>query len=103
MQLHNQNEAGGIELSSLQVPTKGNAVYGGTQRLFSSIKDYLTFCQMILNKGTWNGSQVLSKETIATMTDNHVKDFWVLLGGLDWALESFEIQKLIQVQEILDS
>ncbi|MFQ3350024.1 MAG: CubicO group peptidase (beta-lactamase class C family) [Candidatus Arcticimaribacter sp.] len=75
MQLHNQNEAGGMELSPLQVPTQGNTVYGGTHGLFSSTKDYLTFCQMILHKGTWNGSKVLSEETIALMSENHVKEF----------------------------
>ena len=30
---------------------------------------------MILHKGTWNGSQVLSEETTALMSENHVKEF----------------------------
>ena len=77
MQLHTQKETGGIELSPLQVPTQGNTVYGGTHGLFSSAQDYMRFCQMILHEGTWNGSQVLSKETVALMSNNHVGE---LLG-----------------------
>ena len=81
MQLHSLKETGGIELSSLQVPTQGNTVYGGTHGLFSSVQDYLQFCQMILNEGTWNGSQVLSKETVALMSENHVDELLGPAGG----------------------
>lgn len=77
MQLHSRNESGGLELSPLQVPTQGNRVYGGTHGLFSSPKDYLNFCQMILNKGRWNETQILSKESVALLSKNHIGD---LLG-----------------------
>jgi CubicO group peptidase (beta-lactamase class C family) len=81
MQLHTQKETGGIELSPIQVPTQGNTVYGGTHGLFSSAQDYMRFCQMILHEGTWNGSQVLSKETVALMSKNHVGELLGPAGG----------------------
>ena len=81
MQLHSQKETGGLELSPLQVPTQVNSVYGGTHGLFSSAQDYLRFCQMILHEGTWNGSQILSKETVALMSKNHVGALLGPAGG----------------------
>ena len=81
MQLHSQKETGGLELSPLQVPTQGNTVYGGTHGLFSSAQDYLQFCQMILNEGSWNASQILSKETVALMSMNHVSGLLGPAGG----------------------
>ena len=81
MQLHSLKETVGIELSPLQVPTQGNTVFGGTHGLFSSAQDYLQFCQMILNEGSWNGSQILSKETVALMSENHVGELLGPAGG----------------------
>jgi methyl acetate hydrolase len=40
--------------------------------LYSTAADYIRFCQMILNKGTGNGNQVLKPETVATMGQNHI-------------------------------
>lgn len=42
--------------------------------LYSTAADYIKFCQMILNKGTGNGNQVLKPETVATMGQNHIGD-----------------------------
>jgi len=81
MQLHSKKETGGLELSPLQVPTQGNTIYGGTHGIFSSAQDYLRFCQMILHEGTWKGSQILSKETVALMSKNHVGALLGLAGG----------------------
>lgn len=78
MQLHTDTEFGGIEISPMQVPTQGNTVFGGTHGLFSTATDYLRFCQMILNRGQWNGVRILSEESVTTMTKNHVG---ALLGG----------------------
>src|SRR5215470_2615628 len=36
--------------------------------LYGTAGDYIKFCQMILNKGTGNGNQVLKPETIAIMS-----------------------------------
>jgi methyl acetate hydrolase len=40
--------------------------------LYSVAGDYIKFCQMILNKGTGNGNQVLKPETVAVMGQNHI-------------------------------
>jgi methyl acetate hydrolase len=40
--------------------------------LYGTAGDYIKFAQMILNKGTGNGNQVLKPETVATMAQNHI-------------------------------
>ncbi len=42
--------------------------------LYGTARDYLTFTQMILNKGGGNGHQVLKPETVALMSQNHIGD-----------------------------
>ena len=42
--------------------------------LYSTAADYITFTQMILNKGRGNGNQVLKPETVALMGQNHIGD-----------------------------
>lgn len=42
--------------------------------LYGTARDYLTFTQMILNKGRGNGHQVLKPETVALMGQNHIGD-----------------------------
>ena len=74
MKLHFNTEDGGMIQSPVQVPSTGNTVYGGTHGLFSSTEDFLKFCQMILNKGTFNGKRILKKQTVELMTKNHVGD-----------------------------
>jgi methyl acetate hydrolase len=45
--------------------------------LYSTAGDYIKFCQMILNKGYGNGNQLLTPETIALMSQNHIGDLVV--------------------------
>jgi CubicO group peptidase (beta-lactamase class C family) len=40
----------------------------GAIGLNGSIEDYAKFCQMMLNKGTFNGNRILKPETIEMMT-----------------------------------
>jgi methyl acetate hydrolase len=40
--------------------------------LYGTARDYLTFTQMILNKGRGNGNQLLKPETVALMSQNHI-------------------------------
>ena len=40
--------------------------------LYGTAGDYIRFTQMILNKGSGNGHQVLKPETVATMAQNHI-------------------------------
>jgi CubicO group peptidase (beta-lactamase class C family) len=42
--------------------------FEGAIGLNGPISDYAKFCQMLLNKGTFNGQQILKPETIALMT-----------------------------------
>ena len=42
--------------------------------LVSSTEDYLTFCQMLLNKGSYNGQQLLQPATVALMLQDHCAD-----------------------------
>ncbi|MEH2494045.1 methyl acetate hydrolase [Bradyrhizobium sp. AZCC 1678] len=42
--------------------------------LYGTAADYITFTQMILNKGRGNGNQILKPETVALMSENHIGD-----------------------------
>ena len=72
MQLHFNQEDGTLVTSHVQAKSSGNTVYGGAYGLFSSTEDYLKFCQMILNKGAYDGGQILAPETVVEMKKNHV-------------------------------
>ncbi len=72
MQVHLITEEGDLVNSPVQAKTSGNTVYGGTYGLFSSTEDYLRFCQMILNKGSYKGKRILSEASVLEMTKNQV-------------------------------
>jgi methyl acetate hydrolase len=42
--------------------------------LYSTVRDYAKFAQMMLNKGTLNGNRVLKAETVALMSQNAMGD-----------------------------
>lgn len=48
-------------------------MFSGGGGLVSTTKDYLQFCQMLLNKGTLNGVQFVSPKTLALMTSAHTQ------------------------------
>lgn len=52
----------------LQMP----ALASGGSGLVSTAHDYLRFCQMLLNRGTIDGRQILSPKTVELMTLNHL-------------------------------
>ena len=68
----NKNDKGNLINSDYQPPAKKNTIWSGVNGLFSTTSDYMTFCQMIMNNGQWNGTQFLSRKTIELMTQNHV-------------------------------
>lgn len=72
--VHNYSKEGKMINSPEQLPIEGNTVFGGTHGLFSTAPDYMTFCQMVLNKGKWNGKEYLSPKTIEIMTMNQIGD-----------------------------
>ncbi len=63
-----------LMVSPQQTPTQGNTVFGGTHGLFSTPADYLKFCRMMLNGGTYNGHRFLSPKTVELMTADHAGD-----------------------------
>lgn len=70
--VHGFTEEGRLIKQERQTPKEGNTIFGGTHGLFSTADDYMTFCQMLLNGGEWNGTRYLSRKTIELMTANHV-------------------------------
>ena len=47
-------------------------VFLGGAGLCGTIEDYAKFCQMILNRGTFNGHRILGRKTIELMTTNQI-------------------------------
>jgi CubicO group peptidase (beta-lactamase class C family) len=52
--------------------TGAKTYFSGGSGLISNVEDYAKFCQMILNKGSYNNVQVLSEESINLMTTNQI-------------------------------
>ena len=48
--------------------------YSGGAGLSSTIKDYATFLQMLLNNGEYNGKRLLARRTVELMTSNQIGD-----------------------------
>lgn len=40
--------------------------------LVSTSQDYLNFCQMLIQEGSWRDQRILSRRTLALMTQNHL-------------------------------
>jgi len=54
--------------------TRNITLYNGGGGLVSTTFDYLKFCQMILNKGTFNAHRILKEETVALMLKDHLQE-----------------------------
>lgn len=52
-------------------PVASPEFWSGGGGLYSTARDYLTFLQMLLNGGSWNGVRLLKPETVAEMGQNH--------------------------------
>lgn len=74
--VHNKNKAGELEYSTNQPKLEGNTIWSGVNGLYATAADYVTFCQMLLNKGELNGKRLLSRKTVELMTMNHVGDLY---------------------------
>jgi CubicO group peptidase (beta-lactamase class C family) len=55
-------------------PLIDGTYYSGGAGLSSTIKDYATFLQMMLNKGEYNGKRLLARRTVELMTCNQIGD-----------------------------
>jgi len=53
-------------------PQRPATTFNGGGGLSSTAGDYIRFEQMILNKGTLGGARILSANTVALMSDNHM-------------------------------
>lgn len=76
VKVHRNSPDGSLILTSNQPKTSGNVIWFGTHSLFSTAKDYMEFCQMLLNEGQWKGKQFLSKKTLELIVSNHVGDMY---------------------------
>jgi CubicO group peptidase (beta-lactamase class C family) len=73
---------------SADYPKSNGTYYAGGAGLVSTIQDYATFLQMLLNDGEYNGQRILAKRTVELMTTNQIGD--LVLGANKFGL-GFEI------------
>jgi CubicO group peptidase (beta-lactamase class C family) len=69
--MHGRGEDGTLAAIPFELEQDPEFHMGGGG-LYGTAGDYIKFCQMILNKGTGNGNQVLKPETIELMGQNHI-------------------------------
>lgn len=87
--VHNKNKEGKLIYSENQPKMEGNTIWSGVNGLYATAADYMTFCQMLLNKGELNGERLLSRKTVELMTKNHVGNLYNGAGegfGLGFAV-----------------
>ena len=70
--LYSKQEDGTLALHDMQTEASGYTVFGGTHGLFSTAKDYMKFCDMLLNNGKVNGRQLIGRKTLELMTTDHL-------------------------------
>jgi len=69
--LHLRQPDGSLIPQPLEPPATAAEFWSGGGPLYSTGRDYLQFLQMLLNRGSWNGAQLLRPETVALMEQNH--------------------------------
>lgn len=72
-------------------PLLEGTYFSGGAGLSSTIKDYATFLQMLLNNGEYNGKRLLARRTVELMTSNQIGDLNI---GRDKFGLGFEITTL---------
>ncbi|MBV8140168.1 MAG: serine hydrolase, partial [Deltaproteobacteria bacterium] len=71
--VHQRKPDGSLEPQPLETPFTPE-YYAGGGGLYSTAPDYLTFLQMLLHGGSWNGARILRPETVALMGTNQIGD-----------------------------
>lgn len=71
--VHVRKQDGTLEVAAGTPFTQGE-FFGGGGGLFSTGPDYLAFLRMLLAGGTLDGVQILRRETVALMAQNHIGD-----------------------------
>jgi CubicO group peptidase (beta-lactamase class C family) len=77
-----------------EVPfTERPALLEGAVGLVSTVPDYLRFSQMLLNKGSLDGTRILRPETVERMTANGLPDAIVKArgGAMGWGLANVNV------------
>ncbi len=60
--------------SFVNYPLSNGTYFSGGAGLSSTIRDYATFLQMLLNNGEYNGKRLLARRTVELMTTNQIGD-----------------------------
>ncbi len=55
-------------------PPTGVTLFSGGAGLVSTAMDYMIFCEMLRNGGSYNGARILGPKTVQFMTINHLTD-----------------------------
>jgi len=66
---------------NMNYPLVPHSYFSGGGGLSSSITDYATFLQMLLNGGEYNGVRYLAHNTVRMMTMNQIGDLFVNVSG----------------------
>src|SRR5262245_22698411 len=69
--VHQRDDKGVLAPIEFGLPDEPEFQMGGGG-LYGTARDYLTFTQMILQGGTLNGTQVLQRDTVDLMSQNHI-------------------------------
>jgi methyl acetate hydrolase len=73
---YNRKADGSLEAAPFEMPQRPEFFMGGGGA-FSTPRNYMTFLQMLLGGGTFNGVRVLKPETVAMMMQNHIGELTV--------------------------
>ncbi len=72
--VHLRGDDGKLSVPKSNASMPAGDIDTGGGGLLSSIEDYGKFLRMILNKGAYDGGQILRPETVAMMSANHMGD-----------------------------
>lgn len=72
------------ENSPVDYPLKKDIILSGGAGLSTTTADYARFLQMLLNKGEYNGKQILGSKTIEMITTNQLSGSAILNGEPDF-------------------
>ena len=75
--LKKEKEVLGSDEEFMDYPLRKKTYFSGGGGLSSTIYDYAVFLQMVLNGGTYNGQQLLSRNSVRMMTMNQIGDLFL--------------------------
>jgi methyl acetate hydrolase len=72
--VHQRNAEGSLEPTTAAAEPAWREFWSGGGGLYSTGRDYLSFLQMLLHQGSFNGVRVLRPQTVALMGQNQIGD-----------------------------